>query len=61
MEVVPTRTGFMLALQFGQGSGSLPSSTAGAVLAPQWGQYCAPANIEAKHDGQVTVLSADPQ
>jgi len=59
--VDPTRTGFMVALQLGQGSGSPPSSAVASARVPQWGQNCEPANIEAKHDGHVTVLSADAQ
>jgi len=34
LNVVPTRTGFIVALQFGHGSGAPPSSTAGADLTP---------------------------
>jgi len=55
------RTGFIDALQLGQGSATPPSSTTGAARAPQVGQNCDPANIDAKHDGHVTVLSADAQ
>jgi hypothetical protein len=51
----------MGALQFGHGSGALSSSVTAAARAPQCGQNCEPANIDAKQDGQVTVLSADAQ
>jgi len=61
IEVDPTRTGFIGVLQLGQGNGT-PSSPAGAsARVPQCGQNCDPANIDAKHDGHVTVLSADAQ
>jgi hypothetical protein len=61
MGVTPTRTGFIGSLQFGHGNGGPPSSTRAAARAPQCGQNCEPANIDAKHDGQVTELSADAQ
>jgi hypothetical protein len=54
-------TGFIDALQLGHGKPRPPSSTAAAVSAPQWGQNWDPANIDAKQDGHVIVLSADAQ
>jgi hypothetical protein len=59
--VVPMCTGFIDALQLGHGKPRPPSSTAAAVSAPQWGQNWDPANIDAKQDGHVIVLSADAQ
>lgn len=59
--VLPIRTGFIDAWQLGQGNGTPPSSTAASARAPQCGQNCEPANIDAKQDGHVTVLSADAQ
>jgi len=61
MGVDPTRTGFMDALQLGQGKPGPPSSATAAVRVPQCGQNCEPANIDAKHDGHVTVCSVDAQ
>jgi hypothetical protein len=61
IDVAPTRTGFMDASQFGHGSGKPLSSLGASARVPQCGQNCDPANIDAKHDGHVTVLSADAQ
>jgi hypothetical protein len=40
---------------------SVPGPTARAAAAPQCGQYALPANISAKHDGQLTVASSARQ
>jgi hypothetical protein len=61
IDVEPTRTGFIDASQFGQGNGFAPSSVGASARVPQCGQNCDPANIDAKQDGQMTVLSADAQ
>lgn len=59
--VVPMRTGFIGSAQLGQASAAPLSSTTGVALAPQCGQNCEPAKIDAKHDGHVTVRSAEAQ